>query len=69
MSSHLTADSWMDVLNDYEDGVVSGLSEINATDLCKSLFQACIISSENCDRFTSLDHSVLDHQLQKKVPP
>ena len=62
----MSARSEVEVLNDCEEELVGELSEaeVNAVELSKKLFQACIITNDMCDHFTSLDHSRVDTQLQ-----
>ena len=38
--------------------------ELSSVDMCKGFFQACVITRDMCDNFTSLDHSRLEPQLQ-----
>ena len=54
----------MGILNDCEEDLISELSDADSVRLCKDLFQACIITSDMCNLFTSLDHSRVDPQLK-----
>ena len=51
-------------MDDLEDELVHELSKADPVNLSKDLFQACIITSDMCNHFTSLDHSRVDPQLQ-----
>ena len=52
------------VLEACEEELVCELSSVNTVEMCKAFFQACVITRDMCDNFTSLDHSRLDPQLQ-----
>ena len=67
MSSRLTnVDYLVRILKDCEEEFVRALSDakVDAVELSNKLFQACIITSDMSDNFTSLDHSRVDTQLQ-----
>ena len=51
-------------MDDLEEDLIRELSKANPVNLSKDLFQACIITSDMCNHFTSLDHSRVDPQLQ-----
>ena len=57
-------DYLMKVLEACEEELVCELSSVNAVEMCKAFFQACVITRDMCDNFTSLDHSRLEPQLQ-----
>ena len=52
------------LMDDFEEDLVHELSKANPVNLSKDLFQACIITSDMCNHFTSLDHSRVEPQLQ-----
>ena len=52
------------VLEACEEELVCELTSVNAVEMCKAFFQACVITRDMCDNFTSLDHSRLEPQLQ-----
>ena len=54
----------MKVLEACEEELVCELSSVNTVEMCKAFFQACVITRDMCDNFTSLDHSRLEPQLQ-----
>ena len=54
----------MKVLEACEEELVCELSTVNAVEMCKAFFQACVITRDMSDNFTSLDHSRLEPQLQ-----
>ena len=54
----------MKLMDDYEEDITCELSESDPVNLSKDLFMACIITSDMCRNFTSLDHSRVDPQLQ-----
>ena len=65
MSSLLpNEDCLVKVLEACEEELVCELSSVNAVEMCKAFFQACVITRDMCDNFTSLDHSRLEPQLQ-----
>ena len=65
MSSLLPNEDYLvKVLEACEEELVCELSSVTAVEMCKAFFQACVITRDMCDNFTSLDHSKLDHQLQ-----
>ena len=65
MSSLLPNEDYLvKVLEACEEELVCELSSVNAVEMCKAFFQACVITRDMCDKFTSLDHSGLEHQLQ-----
>ena len=64
MSSCPTSDYLLKLMDDLEEDLVHELSKADPVNLSKDLFQACIITSDMCDLFTSLDHSRVDPQLQ-----
>ena len=66
MSSSLlpNEDYLVKVLEACEEELVCELSSVNAVEMCKAFFQACVITRDMCDNFTSLDHSRLEPQLQ-----
>ena len=65
MSSHLPNEDYLvKVLEACEEELVCELSSVNAVQMCKAFFQACVITRDMCDNFTSLDHSRLEPQLQ-----
>ena len=65
MSSLLPNEDYLvKVLEACEEELVCELSSVNAADMCKAFFQACVITRDMCDNFTSLDHSRLEQQLQ-----
>ena len=65
MSSLLPNEDYLvKVLEACEEELVCELSSVNAMEMCKAFFQACVITSDMCDNFTSLDHSRLEPQLQ-----
>ena len=65
MSSLLPNEDYLvKVLEACEEELVCELSSVNAVEMCKGFFQACVITRDMCDNFTSLDHSRLDPQLQ-----
>ena len=65
MSSCPTNEDYLlKLMDDFEDKLVHELSKANPVNFSKDLFQACIITSDMCDHFTSLDHSRVDPQLQ-----
>ena len=65
MSSLLPNEDYLvKVLEACEEELVCELSSVNAVEMCKAFFQACVITRDMCDNFTSLDHSRLDPQLQ-----
>ena len=54
-------------MDDFEEDLVRELSKADPADpvnLSKDLFKACIITSDMCNHFTSLDHSRVEPQLQ-----
>ena len=64
MSSLLHNEDYLvKVLEACEEELVCELCSVNAVQMCKAFFQACVITRGMCDNFTSLDHSRLD-QLQ-----
>ena len=65
MSSLLPNEDYLvKVLEACEEELVSELSSVNAVQMCKAFFQACVITRDKCDNFHSLDHSRLEPQLQ-----
>ena len=65
MSSLLPNEDYLvKVLEACEEELVCELSSVNAVEMCKAFFQACVITRDMCDNFTSLDHSRLETQLQ-----
>ena len=65
MSSLLPNEDYLvKVLEACEEELVCELSSVNAVQMCKAFFQACVITSDMCDNFTSLDHNRLEPQLQ-----
>ena len=65
MSSVLPNEDYLvKVLEACEEELVCELSSVNAVEMCKAFFQACVITRDMCDNFTSLDHSRLEPQLQ-----
>ena len=65
MSSLLPNEDYLvKVLEACEEELVCELSSVNAVEMCKAFFQACVITRDMCDNFTSLDHSRLEPQLQ-----
>ena len=65
MSSCPTNEDYLlKLMDDFEEDLVLELSKADPVNLSKDLFQACIITSDMCNHFTSLDHSRVDHQLQ-----
>ena len=65
MSSLLPNEDYLvKVLEACEEELVCELSSVNAMEMCKAFFQACVITRDMCDNFTSLDHSRLEPQLQ-----
>ena len=65
MSSYPTNEDYLlKLMDDLEDELVHELSKEDPVNLSKDLFQACIITSDMCMHFTSLDHSRVDPQLQ-----
>ena len=65
MSSCPTNEDYLlKLLDDFEEELVLELSKADPVNLSKDLFQACIITSDMCNHFTSLDHSRVDPQLQ-----
>ena len=65
MSSLLPNEDYLvKVLEACEEELVCELSSVNAVEMCKGFFQACVITRDMCDNFTSLDHSRLEPQLQ-----
>ena len=65
MSSLLPNEDYLvKVLEACEEELVCELSSVNAVEMCKAFFQACVITRDMCDNFTSLDHSKLETQLQ-----
>ena len=64
MSSSTNEDYLVKLMDDYEEDITCELSESDPVNLSKDLFQACIITSDMCNHFTSLDHSRVDPQLQ-----
>ena len=65
MSSVLPKEDYLvKVLEACEEELVCELSSVNAVEMCKAFFQACVITRDMCDNFTSLDHSRLEPQLQ-----
>ena len=65
MSSLLPVEDYLvKVLEACEEELVCKLSSVTAVEMCKAFFQACVITRDMCDNFTSLDHSRLDPQLQ-----
>ena len=65
MSSCPTNEDYLlKLMDDFEEDLVLELSKADPVNLSKDLFQACIITSDMCRHFTSLDHSRVDHQLQ-----
>ena len=65
MSSLLPNEDYLvKVLEACEEELVCELSSVNAVKMCKAFFQACVITRDMCDNFTSLDHSRLEPQLQ-----
>ena len=65
MSSLLTNEDYLvKVLEACEEELVCELSSVNAVEMCKAFFQACVITKNMCDNFHSLDHSRLEPQLQ-----
>ena len=65
MSSLLPKEDYLvKVLEACEEELVCELSSVNAVQMCKAFFQACVITRDMCDNFTSLDHSRLEPQLQ-----
>ena len=65
MSSCPTNEDYLlKLMDDLEEDLVHELSKEDPVNLSKDLFQACIITSDMCDHFNSLDHSRVDPQLQ-----
>ena len=65
MSSCPTNEDYLlKLMDDFEEELVHELSKADPVNISKDLFQACIITSDMCDHFTSLDHSRVDPQLQ-----
>ena len=65
MSSFPTNEDYLvKLLDDYEEDLTCELSESDPVNLSENLFKACIITSDMCRNFTSLDHSRVDTQLQ-----
>ena len=65
MSSLLPNEDYLvKVLEACEEELVCELSSVNTVQMCKAFFQACVITRDMCDNFTSLDHSRLEPQLQ-----
>ena len=56
-------DYLLKLLDDFKE-LIHELSKADPVNLSKDLFQACIITSDMCNHFTSLDHSRVDPQLQ-----
>ena len=54
----------MKLLDDFEEDLIRELSKADPVNLSMDLFKACIITSDMCRHFTSLDHSRADTQLQ-----
>ena len=54
----------MKLMDDFEEDLIRELSKANPVNLSKDLYKACIITSDMCRHFTSLDHSRVDTQLQ-----
>ena len=65
MSSCPTNEDYLlKLLDDFKEDLIHELSKADPVNLSKDLFQACIITSDMCNHFTSLDHSRVDPQLQ-----
>ena len=65
MSSLLPNEDYLvKVLEACEEELVCELPSVNTEEMCKAFFQACVITKDMCDNFTSLDHSRLEPQLQ-----
>ena len=65
MSSLLPNENYLvKVLQACEEELVCELFSVNAVQMCKPFFQACVITRDKCDNFHSLDHSRLEPQLQ-----
>ena len=65
MSSFLPYEDYLvEVLEACEEELVCELTSVNAVEMCKAFFQACVITRDMCDNFTSLDHSRLEPQLK-----
>ena len=65
MSSCPTNEDYLlKLMDDFEEELVHELSKADPMNLSKDLFQACIITSDMSNHFTSLDHSRVDPQLQ-----
>ena len=65
MSSLLPDEDYLvKLLEACEEELVCELSSVNAVEMCKAFFQACVITSDMSDNFHSLDHSRLEPQLQ-----
>ena len=65
MSSCPTNEDYLlKLMDDFEEDLIRELSKADPVNLSKNLFKACIITSDMCDHFTSLDHSRVDPQLQ-----
>ena len=65
MSSCPTNEDYLlKLMDDLEEDMIRKLSTADPVYFSKNLFQACIITSDMCRQFTSLDHSRVDPQLQ-----
>ena len=65
MSSCPTNEDYLlKLMDDFEEDLIRELSKADPVNLSKDLFKACIITSDMCRHFTSLDHSRVDTQLQ-----